>query len=591
MGIEKFFNSLKNTYGTNIINKLDDTILLDDEYLLIDFNSIIHNISSSITSSIKYLYHIYIISNRIKTIYIDYKENVLQHLSNLQTDDLFILSSNIILSDYDTDISNEKYNIDINFNKLSIDLIDESLFRLLKINLDKLIIHKVSNYVNKLINKFPKLKMLYMAIDGVPLYAKMIEQRKRRYIGYIVDKAEENLLEYYKKELDKEGDYYNQYNFELYIKSFKFYKTKISPGTNFMIILEKYLLDYLNKFNEKKIEIILDSFNNPGEGEKKIVFKIKDLPKNSKIITYSPDGDVILLMLLEINNYNIKIMRYDQQLHHLDIIDINNLKEIILTYMDNKENYIIKDIVMLFTILGNDFLPKIDIINTNRHITIILDCYKKLNANIFSNIVNWRLLKEFFILLNNILKNEKEKKIFRNKEWKLEKNQLINSNAINYYKQLFYIEYLTNLYNPNNYKNQNIEIINNKKMTSKYLLGYLWLFEYYINNELKYNYYYYNYDDSPTLDNIINYLNTIDNKDLYKRLDKYIIENNKYFIPKLQLKFITPKKIKLNLFIKNNKINIFDYLDCKNAMYLSKCNIKKIKLKSGRKFLKKYINN
>ena len=55
MGIEKFFNSIKKSYGDKIIKKLDlsnTTLILPQKYFYVDFNSIIHNISQSITNSI-----------------------------------------------------------------------------------------------------------------------------------------------------------------------------------------------------------------------------------------------------------------------------------------------------------------------------------------------------------------------------------------------------------------------------------------------------------------------------------------------------------------------------------------------------------
>ena len=593
MGIEKFFNSLKQKYGTEIIYKLDINNLVNDEYLLIDFNSIIHNISYLISQSIKNLYHIFLISNKIKTIYIDQKDIILIHLNNIKTDDDFIIEELINLSDFDSDSNQNEFKKKINFKNLSIDIIDESFFRLLKICFNKLIIHKICNYVLQLIHMIPKLKMIYMAIDGVPLYAKMIEQRRRRYMGYIIDNAKELLLTNYKKILDTEGDYYNQYNFELYTMHFNFNKNSISPGTNFMDIFEIYIIEYLNINVKKNIEIIFDSYKNPGEGEKKIVFKMQNLPLNSNLLIYSPDGDVILLMLLEINKFNIKILRYDNK--ELYIININKLKDIMMSYMNNNNYYIIKDIVMLFTLLGNDFLPKIEAINTNKHIIVILECYKNLNSNIFADKINWNLLKDFFVLLNIKLKYDKPKKFFRTKEWTIEKNQLVNSNAIEYFKQLFNIEYLSNNYNPDYYEINNNKInknynINNKTIL-KYLTGYLWLFDYYIYHQLKYNYFHYNYYNAPKLTDIINFLNNKDNDiidiKLYHKLNKYIIPYDKYFTPTLQLNFITPTKLDINLNYTNNLINIFDYLDCNKAAFLSKCNIINIKLQNGKNFLKK----
>jgi hypothetical protein len=78
-------------------------------------------------------------------------------------------------------------------------------------------------------------------------------------------------------------------------------------------------------------------------------------------------------------------MRYGEQ---VDLINIIKLKEIIIEYMRcNNQNIeiqdnVIKDIVMLFTILGNDFLPKLEIINTNKHIPKIFSAYLQLNNKV-----------------------------------------------------------------------------------------------------------------------------------------------------------------------------------------------------------------
>ena len=45
MGIEKFFNTLKYSYKTKIITKFEPKTIYPSKFLLIDFNSIIHNIS------------------------------------------------------------------------------------------------------------------------------------------------------------------------------------------------------------------------------------------------------------------------------------------------------------------------------------------------------------------------------------------------------------------------------------------------------------------------------------------------------------------------------------------------------------------
>ena len=282
MGIEKFFNSIKKTYGSKIINRLEPNIYFPSKYLLLDFNSIIHNISQSVSNSLIYLNHIISISNVKPDILHDFKQIIEYHIEFLKTD--YIIESNINLPDQST-ISDtndsSKYLNHIDLNLLNINDIDESFFRVFQNQdiLDNYIIHKVAMYVISLTKYLPKLKLIYIAIDGVPSYGKMLEQKKRRIIGYILEQIRNNLLEFYKSDLNIEPNvnnlqneiYYNHYEFESRIKKFKFNKNKISPGTQFMSDLETYLSKIFKK-QKINIEIDLDSNTNRLEGEKKNSF-------------------------------------------------------------------------------------------------------------------------------------------------------------------------------------------------------------------------------------------------------------------------------------------------------------------------------
>jgi hypothetical protein len=704
MGIEKFFNSIKKTYGDKIINKFDWNkhmvkSFFPHKYFYLDFNSIIHNISQSISNSIISLYHLYLISNIKPDIFNLAKEQFIEHLNNLSTYDDFYIKDNIRLPDQlaeTTDTTNtntDKYEYIIQFKDIKLDDLNESFFKLISIedNIDKLIIHKVCLYIKWLITLFPNLKQLYIAIDGVPLYAKMIEQRKRRTIGYIIENVRESLLEYYKKELDiqptiyadgsKTDIYYNHYKFEQFIKKLKFNKNKISPATSFMTNLQDYMKKYLDQYQKEqhnnkqihnKINIIIDSYTNFGEGEKKIVIKINEQIQqikldSSDIIVYSPDADVILLMLIELVHMeiaNIHIMRYDQQLKHIDIINIGKLKDVILEYMGyNKftldvQNKVIVDIVMLFTILGNDFLPKLDEINTSKHIKSILDAYILLNnnskttdnlynnifiyttnssINITTNTINWELLKQYFIYLKHQLITDSESKAFkfgkepkvlnlnkssfigtnvnkkiRYKEWKLEPDQIVNSNALDFYQHIFNVENMIGSYNPLNTLYEKPSISSKIKIRScrKYLEGYIWLAKYYLEHDQSYKLYTYTYDFVPTINDIIETINQIqNNKTILKKINNnllktFIFEEKKYFKPEEQLAIISPFDIiniidkqyldnkkfskwldlynekindinqsNINLKITNGKLNIYDYINCENAFYLNKCEI------------------
>ena len=638
MGIEKFFNTIKKSYGTKIITKIEPKTYFPSKFLLIDFNSIIHTVSQSVSNSLCYLYHIKLVSNIRPSIYQTNRQIIKSHIDNLTTD--LSLTANLKNPEQSTLSTSTDYSDTIDMSNLSLDtLINRSFFDLIITddNLDKLIIHKVSTYIIDLTNMMPNLQYLYLAIDGVPLYGKMIEQRHRRTIGYIIEQVNYLLLETYKTELDLDPNinleqeiYYNQYQFELYVRRLKFNKSKISPSTQFMTNLESYIVNYLTKKLDKKINIELDSYLKMGEGEKKIVYKIHQLVKdknitiNDSIIVYSPDADVILLMLLELKHTQINIFRHDQQLNQLDLININQLSNIIIEYMEcqNKPQIvrynIIADIVMLITLLGNDFLPKIQSINTQKHITNIFKAYMKLNINdkfIFESTINWDLLLRFLTNLNSSINTYTDYFYRRKLDWKLEPDQIINVNAIPYFTHKFNIEHMTNTYEPQQQSNNTDTDAIVIKYCRKYIQGFIWLSKYYLQHNFNYKLFYYKYDIAPTLQQLITTIKQIIQSDkllntINNNLEKSIPD--RYFTPITQLIYISPTDItdiidkkyldircqqqintydkifnkKLNLEIKSSLINIYDYLDCSNAVFLNRCHIKYIKKVSGKKVLK-----
>ena len=664
MGIDKFFNNLKKLYGLNVVEKLLDSTsdnfshLKSIKYFLIDFNSIIHQISNNISNSLVYLYHITCVANTYPNIYLQNSNDIEQHIMNLRTN--IILESNIDLPDLiysnqsnQSDQSNQSNQFlkVVNFKNLKLDDIDETFYNFMKKsnNLDKLIMGKIMDYICEIVQYTPNVEQLYLAIDGVPFYAKMIEQKKRRLIGALQSKTKLLLLEHYKLELNMESNvkskiYYNQYEFELNSKKFKFNKSKISPGTKFMTNLQEYLTNNLSD-RLLNCQIIIDPYENMGEGETKIVnHMLANIMFNSNILVYSPDADMILLMLLESDKFNIQIMRYDQQLFQLDLINIIELKKILIKHIGSnklKSDQIISDICMLLTILGNDFLPKLEAINTNRHINLIFNAYKKTHTTIpiFNNQtgkISYEKLLHFFMNLKSELEIDKmiELKKFnkyakQKPQWKLDSNQIVNSNAINYFKHWFEFEHMTNKYQ---YLTKSIDnlIKFNKIAIRKYLVGFNWLTTHYLKHLDKYKFFYYKYNYIPSIDDIICELNKcimskkLSNKYLSNLSKSEIMLSEKYFTPIQQLIFISAENIiniadpiylsnltnkfksydQLKLYldkltlklsldmsklkITNNKVNINNYIRCQGTHYMSKCEFVNSHLikPSGRKILK-----
>jgi len=330
MGVERFFSSVKKDF--NIIKNTNYPYTkIVGKHLFIDFNSIVHVLST----------------HMIKTINKCIKRN------------------QKCVFNYDS-LNSFEDNLLKEVNRYLVDLITENT---------------TSNI----------LETIYIAIDGVPTMGKISEQKKRRYMGsiisYLNEKSENN---------------------------FSWARNNISPGTSFIKKLQKNLYSKeLKKIIQKKCprlkNFIISDTSIPGEGEMKIVNYIKKFLKNSNdnIIVYSPDSDMIILLMMLDNN--LTILRYDQQksilddnidgklynilnvTHFIDIL-LNHIKERIKNINFYKRN-VINDIIFIFTIFGDDFLPKLETFRVNTDIFIIIDYYL---ANF---IVNGYLLEK----INNII--------------------------------------------------------------------------------------------------------------------------------------------------------------------------------------------
>lgn len=551
-------------------------------------------------------------------------------------------------------------------------------------NIEDAIIKLCVEEINLLIKTFSKSKLdlLYIAIDGVPSMGKMIEQKKRRYMNTIINEYKKILKEKYKNELKKSllPNKMNRYDY----KEISFDKNKISPGTEFMIKLTKVFKK--SKFNTKKY--ILSSFDEIGEGEKKILDYILQNNLDNCLI-YSPDADMILLLCL-LKNTNINILRHNQQTstpedNIYDLINIDLFKQNLYSYIDfdlDKDKFI-KDIVFLASMFGNDFIPKIESIDVENNfqqlLDIYLDIYKSVNnylvlfdkkyilnsnffvsflkkyleyeqfninekymndtyrfyrkfKNIYSleyeninntnfddinrqfneklddfiknpmnykkdhifinqikqiiqpNIIDTNLDNTtFFKKLSNIMKTNN--KIFKRYKWEkftftsnipFHRNRINsmikNGYNTNYDKELYIFINILDKYDKMFRKKIKYNITND--MIINYIEGILWTFNYYFNKTNNVSYWYYRYKDSVFVSDI--YLHIYKNpnslKDIYNNLKKYnVTDLNKYFTPKKQLEFISPK----DDIIQKILSNLSNEINCKTK-FINQCDIKSL---------------
>ena len=129
------------------------------------------------------------------------------------------------------------------------------------------LIEEVGLYIETMLKDYfyvSKLLTITICVDGVPSMSKINEQRKRRYMGEIISK------------LIKKDE-----------STFSWSRNNISPGTNFMANMMKYLKSSIFEDRIRRQCINLKYYNVSGidimgEGEIKILHYIDDLIKNYK---------------------------------------------------------------------------------------------------------------------------------------------------------------------------------------------------------------------------------------------------------------------------------------------------------------------
>lgn len=352
MGIIEFFGTLvRNKITSNAITT-DFNKQIEINHFLIDFNSMVHTSSQKIIKDINNIFSIY-----LKAIYNKNKLNLL------------------LITKYDVKLEVKK---DMSVDDFIIEFHDKFDNN----KLDELIIKETITQLYELFNTFFKkddLQTILLAIDGVPSKGKLIEQKQRRYMAEII-------FEYKKKLFKKNKEYLKKLpNYEYYAEKYAiiWWKTNITPGTLFMdklyntlnsLHVKKQIKSYFP--NLKTYEI--SSMYEVGEGEKKIVNYVKKKlnETNDSVMVYSPDADVILLTLL-LPVDKCYMLKYDPQNTKFDLINQKLLRENIGMYFDNKidNKCLIKDIVGLITIFGNDFVPNIETLNVKEGFRILLDKY------------------------------------------------------------------------------------------------------------------------------------------------------------------------------------------------------------------------
>lgn len=402
---------------------------------------------------------------------------------------------------------------------------------------------KICNDIN-IINP----QKIIICVDGVAPFAKMIQQRKRRYLSVLRNKIDN---------IDECWD-----------------TNSITPGTKFMKNLNTYFKKQI-RYSTSPTKIIFSGSDEKGEGEHKIFSYLQKEKIDDIVVINGLDADLIILCLMS-HRKNIYLMREkeDENLY----VNIENLRIAIIEELKNKwsisndintsdiyssySNDIIESYCVMCSLLGNDFIPhpvtltlKTD--GLNKLISATGNVYVLHGLLVSNGEINYMALSE---ILQIISKNE-NRDIFEitEKYIKCNINSKINTCNSDYYgiknKDAIASEIYENISNWKHtyYKHlfyTNISI--NSKLISmacqSYINGIYWTYVYYKKKNNFDNSWYYPYNYAPTLKDLANY--TIGNEaPIFKKNDIDIS-------PYIQLIIVLPKESK-NL-MENKYRNMID---------------------------------
>tara|TARA_B100000780_G_scaffold276552_1_gene245353 strand:+ start:9666 stop:11441 length:1776 start_codon:yes stop_codon:yes gene_type:complete len=291
---------------------------------------------------------------------------------NVKTDYLFIDFNSIIY------VQLAKLATDKNANKTATQI-------------DNLVIKYTIEFLQHLICDVTKpQKMVYIAFDGTVPMAKMLQSRARRF--------KSTKIISYKKKINKKHNRKGGVVFD---------KIKLSPGTSFMDKLSTEIKKAIKSkkfktYTKEPIEFILSDTHIPGEGEHKYMPLIREISakeNNPSITAYSPDADVIVLMV-STNFNNMRVIRPPgstlerehyptEEFIYVDIDETRRafLGTALINNNNNKNNKKmdirkVHDYVFLTAMSGNDFVVPVQYLSMRKdQMKQLMRSYKKISNN------------------------------------------------------------------------------------------------------------------------------------------------------------------------------------------------------------------
>ena len=277
---------------------------------------------------------------------------------------------------------------------------------------NKDIIKKVIVKIEEYISLISPDNTIFIAFDGVAPVAKLEQQRTRRYKSWYQNEISKSIL----KKSNSNWD-----------------TTAITPGTEFMIDLNKTIHEYFYGISSKKKysvqNIIISTSDEPGEGEHKIFDYIRCNPvmhNDATSVIYGLDADLIMLSINHLPiSKNIYLFRetpefiksIDSSLEPNEtyLMDIPLLANIITLDMNNgveltteQHKNRIYDYIFLCFFLGNDFMPHFPAINIRSGgVDKMLNAYKATIGGTKENLTDgkqiyWKNVRKLVVFLADL---------------------------------------------------------------------------------------------------------------------------------------------------------------------------------------------
>lgn len=240
----------------------------------------------------------------------------------------------------------------------------------------------ITNVINRIIRVVKPTTYVYMAIDGPAPYAKMVQQRSRRYKSVYRTKEINKLKKKHQLPIQPVWD-----------------SNQITPGTEFMLDIGSYLKRYYQKANwltqfSPKLQIIISDAQVPGEGEHKAMehlraYKNANKNWNEPVVVYGLDADLIMLSLVS-HHEPMFLIRESEEVSYKErpgeyrYIDMQVIKKGLLERINEEltgmfdSRRLIDDFIFYSFLLGNDFVPSIPSLRIReKGLNLVIKSYAK----------------------------------------------------------------------------------------------------------------------------------------------------------------------------------------------------------------------